>query len=205
MKTLHQYFEKSVSRRQTLKTLGLLALACALPIGCKKQYVRKQELLYLGTLEQLLFAKQHVRESAMLVFLDDLGWSSLSTQCTVEGCDLTYGDDTLACPCCESVYSHRGKIIHGEAKLSLPWYEVSFTNNALYANSGRTVNAEHRFTTPALSSQLGKLRELIAQEQKKTPIPKILKGGGDGEPGQMFIESSPEAIFEQEMNQQGIK
>jgi len=192
-----------ISRRNFLM---LSAAAALLPLGlagCERhRYVRPAGELDLGTVRELLYNIVNVRERAVLVYRDADGWRALSTRCTYNGCDCTYQDPILLCPCCRSQFDLEGRPLQGsKAKIPMPWMEIVYRDGHLYADPGKLVPASYRYTTPAIENAITKLRERIKDESisDETKIPEILLGGGTGEPGQMFLEDDPELMHKLQM------
>jgi len=154
-------------------------------IGCKKPYQRKPEILDLGPIKEFFFDVQHVQDVACLVYRASTGWAVLSTRCTYEGCELTYQENTLLCPCCRSRYNHAGIKISGKAPLNLPWYAMDIKEKNLVADAGKVVGPEYRFTIPELEDAINKIRQNISERGVKEgiEIPKFLLGSSDGEIG----------------------
>lgn len=106
-------------RREFLK-LGSLFLL----VGCKQEWKLPVDLLRLGKIEELLNPIQHVKAASMIVFRDKRGWRALGARCSLEGCDLSFFQDSLLCPCCNSAFSLTGRPIRGKASKPLGWYKV---------------------------------------------------------------------------------
>lgn len=193
----------NIDRRKFLlnSSAGLTWLALStslLTIGCKRPYQRKPEILDLGPVKDLLFDVQHIQDVACLVYRADKGWATLSTRCTYEGCELTYQEHTLLCPCCRSRYNHVGIKISGKAPLNLPWYAMDIKEKNLIANSGKVVPPGTPFTVPELEEAIRIIRENISERGVKegVKIPKILLGKSDGEIGPMFKAYDPDELDE---------
>ena len=166
-------------RRQFILLLGLSLTSGFGGSGCERRYQRAGANHVLGEVQYLLFPKKHIRERALLLFRDDGGWSVLSTQCTHEGCDLTYQDQVLLCSCCESVFRHDGMVLRGPAKDPLPFYSISYRDNKLYADGSKIVGADYRFTTPEIERAVKDLRARILKEGigPQENIPNVLLYG----------------------------
>ncbi|MCC6219633.1 MAG: Rieske (2Fe-2S) protein [Deltaproteobacteria bacterium] len=168
---------KRVLSLLALTSLLLFFLSCLL--SCKpRHFVRPGGEFDLGEVRHLLFAKQYLIDKSMLVHRDKTGWRVLSGRCTYDGCDLTYQEDTMMCSCCYSEFKHTGEVIKGPAAHPLPWYEIRYKDNHLYANSGKTVNPNYRFTTDEIEKRLTELREQIGAEgvPEGIEIPEVLLG-----------------------------
>lgn len=165
--------------------------------GCKRRYERPYGELYLGPVSSLLYTQQFVRDRAILVFRDDEGWSSLSTRCSHEGCELSYQDEQLVCMCCGSYFSINGRVKKGPATEALPWFEMRYGDGGLYAISGKPVDAKYRFTTPELSQALNRLMDRIEKDGGRIGgrIPQELLGEKDPEFGGRIFQ--PEAKRDQ--------
>jgi nitrite reductase/ring-hydroxylating ferredoxin subunit len=184
--------------------LGLLAVAAVLPLtGCERhRFIRRSEQLDLGTVRDLLYAVVHVRNKSALVYRDEDGWRALSTKCTYNGCDLTYQEPILLCPCCRSEYDLMGHVRPGsKARHDLPWMQISYHDGHLYGDPGKIVSESTHFTTPEIEAAIRKLRERIKEEGvgDEVKIPEILLGNSDGEPGRQFLEDDPELMHKLQM------
>ncbi len=197
------YRSEALSRRRFLMLVGAASLVPTGLIGCERhRYIRPPGELDLGTVRELLYNVVNVRQRAVLVYRDTEGWRALSTRCTYNGCDTTYQDPILLCPCCRSQFDLEGRPLQGsKAKIAMPWMEISYRDGHLYADPGKVVAPTYRFTTPAIESAIAKLRERIKDESisDETKIPEILLGSGTGEPGQMFLEDDPELMHKLQM------
>ena len=171
-------FASSFSRRGFLR-LGVAAAAGTFVLAaCHRGYQRKPELVNLGPVKDLLSATQHIASKKVLVFRDDNGWAALGTSCSHDGCDLTFQDDTLLCPCCRSLYRHTGEVLRGPAKQNMVWYEISYSDGNLLADTGKQVDAKTRFTTPQLEAALKKLREKLQENPnllQDGSVPRIIR------------------------------
>ena len=185
-----------LSRRRFLAGAAFLLLLSA-GVGCKKQFRRPHGELDLGEVKELLDPKMHIPEKAMLLFRDDRGWSVLSTRCTEEGCDLTYQDETLFCPCCRSYYDHRGRVISGRAPANLPWYQIRYSDGRLYADPGKIVESGYRFQDPELEKDVSEMREKRREAgyTTKATVPENLTGKGSGDGAPMFREYDPSELI----------
>lgn len=178
--------------------LGTLAWATAFTFaGCKsKRFIRPPGEHDLGEIGSLLFARQHIADRAMLVYRDERGWSCLSTRCTYDGCDLTYQDQNFFCSCCNSHFTHEGRVLTGPAEHPLPYFEMRFKDNHLYALAGNEVAPDYRFTTPEIEAALQRLNVKFREQgisDGSQPIPKILLGSGDrNEPRTGELEELPD-------------
>lgn len=146
--------------------------------GCERRYTRKNAVHNLGPVKDLLSSMQHIASKKMLVIRDDGGWAAMSTSCTYDGCDLTFQDTTLLCPCCRSLYDHGGSVLRGKATVGLSWYQISYSEGSLFADSGKPVDPSIRFTTPKLEAALKKLREKLQQNPnllKDGSVPRIIR------------------------------
>ncbi|HMO17817.1 MAG TPA: Rieske 2Fe-2S domain-containing protein [Oligoflexia bacterium] len=167
-------------------------------IGCERhRYDRKKEQkgieLDLGPVKDLLFTQTHVPTKAVLLFRDINGWVALSTRCTFHGCDLTYQEPVLLCPCCKTPFEiETGRPYQGHtATRPLPWIEVSYKEGHLYAHPDREVKSDWRFTTPEIEEAVRKLKVQIRDEgiSDNIKIPKSLMGKrGLDEERRMFLE-----------------
>ena len=183
--------------------LGLPLLVSQL--GCTRhRYVRPAGELDLGSVRELLYSVVHVRSKAMLVFRDTDGWRALSARCTYVGCDLTFQEPILLCPCCKSQFDMTGVPLEGSlATEPLPWVQVSYRKEEghLYADPGKIVPATTRFTTPEIEEAIRSLRERVKEEglADEVKVPTLLQGSGDGEPGTMFVDEDPNLLHELDM------
>ncbi len=186
----------SLSRRTVIKagSASLLLLSAGLfsaICGCKRKYSRPPGDYNLGSVQDLLYTQQLVRDRDILVTRDQEGWAAMSTQCSYEGCALSYQDERFLCTCCGSSFDHLGKILKGPAIDPLPYFAVRYVDGNLYADSGKIVSLETRFTTPELEEAIARLAERIKKEGTRagSRIPDILLGKGDQqELGPMFEE-----------------
>lgn len=192
---------KLITRRELLINLGLSALA--LSLGCERhRYIRPETELDLGAVKALLYSRTHVPIKSVLVYRDVDGWSALSTRCTYDGCDMTFQEPVLLCPCCRSRFTLEGIPYEGvTARRPLPWIEVYYREGHLFANPGKVKDKAWRFTTPEIEDAIRKLRKDIKREDldDEVKIPKILKGEGDKEVGMMFLEEDPNLVQELDM------
>lgn len=104
----------------------------------------------------------------------------MSTRCSYEGCDLTYEPQLFSCPCCGSRFAFDGRVINGPATEPLPWFQVSYRDNHLYADSGQLRPPEARYSTPEIEEAIAKLRQAIAEKGTKpgVEVPDILLNRG---------------------------
>lgn len=173
------------------------------PVSCTRhRYERPCGELDLGSVKELLYSIVHVRPVACLVYRDSDGWSVLSTRCTYVGCDLTYQEPVLLCPCCKTRYTLDGVPLPGwPATVPLPWIDISYKDGHLFANPCVIHPPSWRFTNPEIEEAIRKLREQVKDENlsDEVKIPGLLTGKGDGEIGQMFLEDDPNLIHELQM------
>jgi nitrite reductase/ring-hydroxylating ferredoxin subunit len=171
---------------------SLFVLLALLTLGCDKEYRRPGGEHNLGEVQDLLYTRQLVRDRQMLVTRDAKGWAAMSTQCSHDGCELSYQDQRFLCMCCGSAFGHDGHVHKGPANNPLPYFGVRFVDGKLYADSAKVVSPETRFTTPELEKAIGSLAERIKKEGTRTGmrIPEILLGRGDG-------EDTPEGMFKE--------
>ncbi|MDD2941873.1 MAG: Rieske (2Fe-2S) protein [bacterium] len=136
-----------MDRRNALIRLGhLVAAAGTLPLvaGCRDElgqvmrYVGAEDmalkidaryelaprLLRLGLVRDLLFPAQKIEYASALVVRDDEGWGAMSARCSREGCDLSWEETKLVCPCCRSAWNLKGELLGGKARHPLPWFKV---------------------------------------------------------------------------------
>lgn len=192
-----------LSRREAIKVIAVLVPLAASIVSCARhRYNRPAGELNLGTVRELLYSQVHLRSQAVLVLRDTDGWSALSTRCSYEGCDLTFQEPVLLCPCCHTRFNLDGTPQPGwPATRPLPWIEVYYREGRLYADPGKVKPASYRFTTPEIEEAVRKLKERVKEEGliDEVKVPGVLKGEGDREYGQMFIEDDPNAIEELKM------
>ena len=153
-----------MQRRRFIGSALLAPFALMFLNGCDKRFHRPGGEHNLGEVQYRLFPKQHIADRSMLLFRDEKGWWVMSTRCTYDGCDLTYQDQVLLCSCCKSAFTHEGKVINGPALDPLPFYEMFYKDKFLYAESGKHVKSDYRFTTPEIERAINKLRERIKKE-----------------------------------------
>lgn len=197
---------RALLQRAVVATPILLGLPALLgQLGCTRhRYVRPAGELDLGTVRELLYSVVHVRSKAILVFRDTDGWRALSARCTYVGCDLTFQEPILLCPCCKSQFDMTGAPLMGSlATEALPWIQVSYRKEEghLYADPGKVVPATARFTTPEIEEAIRSLRERVKEEglADEVKVPPLLQGSGDGEPGTMFVDEDPNLLHELDM------
>lgn len=170
--------------------------------GCKQGYSREPGEHNLGAVQDLLYTQQLIRDKDILVYRDPSGWSAMSTQCTHEGCALSYQEERFLCTCCGSIYDHVGSILKGPAKVELPYFEIKYVEGSFYADSSKVVPSTYRFTSPELEEAIARLDVRIKKEGTRagTQIPEILLGKGDQtESGPMFEEKKlPSRVFSSE-------
>jgi nitrite reductase/ring-hydroxylating ferredoxin subunit len=186
-----------LSRKQFLKRSCSVLLLVSSPaflstlFGCKRGYTRAASELNLGEVKDLLYNQQLVRDRDILVNRDPQGWSAMSTQCSYEGCALSYQEERFLCTCCGSVFDHGGTVLKGPAESPLPFFEVKYLDGNLYADSSKVVGSSYRFISPPLQEAITRLEERIKKEGTRSgsQIPDILLGKGDQtESGPMFEE-----------------
>lgn len=185
---LSDLWSTAVSRRQLLTLFGVGAVTYFLS-GCQRRYVRPGQYYDLGDVRETLYPKKHLRNFALLLFHDPQGWAVMSTQCTYDGCFLTYQDEEVfLCSCCNSIFRHSGAVVRGPADLPLPWFSIKLQGRHLFANSGEQVAMTYRFTTPALEREAARLEKLLAEQGTTSgaQIPNVLLGEGDGDIGEQF-------------------
>ncbi len=172
-----------------VSTLGLMA--------CERRVYRREEqqkdvILDLGPVRSLLYTQIHIPIKSVLLFRDIDGWSAISTRCSYNGCDLTYQEPTLFCPCCKSSFSLDGfPYAGGYATVPLPWIEVSYKEGHLYAYPGKVVPKKQRFTTPEIETAIRKLKLQIRDPSiaSEARIPDSVQGKRDPEDdGPMFVD-----------------
>jgi len=147
--------------------------------------------------QDLLYGQQIVRDRQMLVIRDAKGWAAMSTQCSHDGCALSYQDKYFLCMCCGSVFDHLGNVHRGPAKETLPYLKVRYADGNLYADSGRTVEPTDRYTTPEIEAAIKQLADRIKREGAHSgkAIPDILLGKGDGETGPMVEDTRIPGVY----------
>lgn len=179
----------------------LCLIMCLSILACERhRYERDKEQkevsLDLGPVKELLYTQTHIPIKSVLLFRDIDGWSALSTRCTYKGCDLTYQEPILLCPCCGSTFDFSGEPHqHSKASHPLPWMEVSYKSGHLYAHPGKPVKSSWRFTTPEIEESVRKLKIQVRDEgvSDTVEIPKTLMGErGLTREGPMFVEEQPE-------------
>lgn len=188
--------------KRPLTAILLLTIVAALLIlsACKKSFVRDEEFVDLGKIEELLQPLQHLPHSSALVTLDEGGWAAMSTRCTHEGCGLSLHEGKLLCSCCRSVYDLDGKVLKGPATKNLPWTEITFENGHLYAHPKRVVDEKYRFSNPKIAESIKKLLSTVKEfgTHKPREIPEVLLGQEQDIPGPMFVEPHDDAELEAE-------
>ena len=194
---------KTINRREFLINIALTLPTLAFLQACERhRYIRPEEELDLGTVKELLYSSTHIPIKSVLVYRDIDGWSALSTRCSYDGCDMTYQEPVLLCPCCKSRFTLDGIPYEGvTASRALPWIEVYYREGHLYANPGKIKDKKWRFTTPEIEEAIRKLRKEVKREDldDEVKIPKLLTGEGDKEVGMMFLEEDPNMVQELDM------
>lgn len=192
-----------ITRRKAIQHILTGISASVLFGACERnRYIRPASDIDLGPVAELLYSRVHRPIKAVLINRNADGWSALSTRCTYDGCDLTFQEPVLLCPCCRSRYTLDGIPYEGvKASRNLPWIEMSYKDGHLYANPGVLKDKNWKFTTPPIEQAIVKLRKRIKDEGLKdeVEIPQILHGKGDGEFGMMFLEDDPNMIHQLEM------
>lgn len=200
--SLRRVSVKGFDRRTFLSLLASTPALIAFQ-GCERhRYIRPAGELDLGTVRELLYSVVHVRSKAVLVYRDAEGWRALSTRCTYNGCDCTYQEPILLCPCCRSQFDLEGRVLRGSiATHNLPWIKVTYRDGHLYADPGQVVSPSDHFQDERIEEAIRKLRERIKDEGigDEAKIPELLLGSGTGEPGQMFLEDDPELMHKLRM------
>ena len=186
-----------------LRNLAVLGAGTLMSSACTRhRYIRPAQELDLGPIKELLYQQVHRPAQAALVFRDIDGWSVLSLRCTYRGCDLTYQEPVLLCPCCRTRFTMAGMPHKGwPATVPLPWIDVYSRDGHLYANPGKKRPQAYRFTTQEIEEAIQELRARIKEEglSDEIEIPSVLMGQGDGEVGNMFLENDPNLFFDLEM------
>lgn len=150
----------------------------------------------LGQVKDLLYTQQLLREFSILVVRDEGGWAAMSSRCSYDGCDLSYQSSSFVCMCCQSVFRFDGRPTSGPARQPLPFFQMSFRDEHLFADAGTVVPAPTRFMTPELSQALIRLDERLRIEGARpgARIPEALLGKtGTEDPTLMFKERKEEA------------
>lgn len=184
----------SFSRREfLLGSLSLIAFGACERSRYVREEAQKEVELDLGPVRGLLYTQIHIPIKSVLLFRDIDGWSALSTRCTYNGCDLTFQEPVLLCPCCKSQFSLDGVPYSGsDASVSLPWIEVGYKKGHLYAYPGRVVKKETRFTTPEIEAAVRKLKLEVRDPNiaSEARIPEALLGQKDlNDNSPMFIDA----------------
>ena len=199
--TANATVQRPFSRRAFISG-GAVCLATLFVSGCRKRnFDRPAGQHDLGEIGALLYAKQHISEHALLVFRDSKGWSCMSTNCTYEGCDLTIQEADLYCSCCNSHFAYTGEVLATPARRDLPYFEIYFKDNHLYADTSKAVGADYRFTTPDIESALERLGVKIREQgmyEGGSKIPDILLGKGDA--GKETEDGELEKLPDESMN-----
>jgi len=116
--------ESKLSRRSFNRLSTLFLASLTLPsLACKRlerqegPFQRKAMVFRLGESADFLYKKVFVTDKKFLVHRLEKGWGAVSTRCTHLGCDLSYQDKYLLCPCCGSAFDHFGKLLRSCAVL----------------------------------------------------------------------------------------
>jgi hypothetical protein len=103
-------FERRFSRRRALELMFNASIVSMFGLGCERhRYVRPAGELDLGAVKDLLYTRVHNHVKAVLLSRDADGWSALSTRCTYRGCDLTFQEPVLLCPCSKTRFALDGR------------------------------------------------------------------------------------------------
>ncbi len=176
-----------------VSSLGLMA--CERSVY-RREEEQKDDILDLGPVRNLLYTQIHIPIKSVLLFRDIDGWSAISTRCSYNGCDLTFQEPTLFCPCCQSSFSLEGNpYAGGSATVPLPWLELSYKEGHLYAHPGKVVPKKNRFTTPEIEAAIRKLKLQIRDPSiaSEARIPDAVMGGQNREEdGPMFVDGVPD-------------
>lgn len=195
----------SCTRRDVLKAFFTIFAAASFPISCNRhRYIREAEEIDLGAVKDLLYSRNHLRSTGVLLFRDVDGWAAMSSRCTYMACDLTYQESILLCPCCKSIFGIDGIPYQDSlATVSLPWLELFYKDGHLYVNTdpAKEKPSSWRFTTPEIEEALRELKERVKAESitDGLEIPKVLLSEYDKEIGGMFLEDDPNLISELKM------
>ena len=183
--------------------IGLIVIIIVLTrVFCDPSYNRPKEVIDLGEIQYLLESKTFLRDKAILLLFDkDKGWAAISTRSTVSGCDLSYQDTTLFCPCSRSFWYHDGRVARGKAKKPLPYYKLYYETyelngqpiskkRHLFANTSEEVDPSWRFAPEKILPAVPKIKEINTVQGIGGPvkIPDSIQGKGDKEAGPMFSE-----------------
>lgn len=197
-----------LTRRRLLQYAGLavpsaVLASSAMLAGCERhRYERPCEELDLGPVKSLLYRRVHMRNQAVVVNRDIDGWSVLSARCTYIGCDLTYQEPVLLCPCCKTRFDLNGVPYAGwSATVALPWCDVYHRDGHLFANPCKHRSPTWRFTTPEIETAIRELRKHIKTEGlgDEVKVPEVLLGASDGEVGGQFLEDDPNVMHSLDM------
>ena len=172
-----------ISRRKFIVGVGLSGMGLAFP-GCKSEpYVRPGRTYKLGSVAEFLYEKVNIPEKKFLVHRYKEGWAALSTRCTNMGCDLTYQEKFLLCPCCQSIFSHEGKVLRGPARRPLPWGKMFYENDQFFVDISQVVSSKERFTTDEIEQVIQeynfKFRKPDEIDTTVTKIPDALVPKGE--------------------------
>ncbi|MCC6933996.1 MAG: hypothetical protein IT292_12230 [Deltaproteobacteria bacterium] len=166
-------------------------------------YVRPAEIIDLGEIRYLLDPKTHLRDKSVLVFFDEQkGWAAMSTRSTINGCDLTFLDRALFCPCSRIFWYHDGRPASGQTAANLPFFKLYYEKfddgqgmkiekkMHLLANTSEIVGASDQsvyFAPEAVMKAIPKIREIneLQQVNSAIKVPPILRGKPDGSLGPM--------------------
>jgi len=177
-RSIENIINSTPSRRELLKSLGLLGLGLCLPSCKKPPYRRPNAVFNLGPISEFLYEKVFIIEKKFMVHRYEDGWAALSTRCAFLGCDLTYQNNILYCPCCKSVFSQFGELMKGPAIVNLPWVKMFYKDDSFFVDTGSIVKPSVRFTTPEIEKVIEEYQFKFKESEEIDPnaskIPDIL-------------------------------
>jgi len=106
----------------------------------KKFKIGKPENFPVGTIKKLEDKRVHI-------FSDENGIHAITSVCTHLGCLVAMTDKGFQCPCHGSKYDRDGRVTAGPAPRSLPWLEISESEDGtLVVDAAKEVKIGTTFT-----------------------------------------------------------
>ncbi|MBW1842150.1 MAG: ubiquinol-cytochrome c reductase iron-sulfur subunit [Deltaproteobacteria bacterium] len=106
----------------------------------KKFKIGKPENFPVGTIKKLEDKRVHI-------FSDENGLHAITSVCTHLGCLVAMTDKGFQCPCHGSKYDRDGRVTAGPAPRSLPWLEISASEDGtLVVDAAKEVKIGTTFT-----------------------------------------------------------
>ena len=163
-------------------------------------YTRPAEIIDLGEIRYLLGRETYLRDQSVLVFFDEQkGWAVMSARSTINGCDLTYLDKFMFCPCSRVYWDHSGRPVSGQKAGNLPFFQLYYEKYDdgqgmkvekkmhLLVNTAKIVPPFQYLGPEGVLAAVPKIKEIneLQQVNSAAKIPEVLKGKPDGSLGPM--------------------